>query len=258
MISINELVSYDDTPLMFEETTEKFYLDKSAKIGRLLPEEKWHDTDLDKIIPEDFLYDVGDSLLDSDDYEWAISYQFSSDFRNPYQQGIGQYGNPELSFRRLYVILCERFNNHQYFIDDYFEKVYPHTMKDIVEERLESTKQAYLELVDEVGMQTRITKGNKLDLRYALNKQIMELGDDIAQEDADYLANLVKEDIQLCLMTGIIPLNFTPSDTTLKIRKSLGIASNVGFYATGQLIEDLRIFFRLERKQWQTQQGIRV
>ena len=67
MISINELVNYDDTPLMFEETAEKFYLDKSAKIGRLLPEEKWHDTDLDKIIPEDFLYDVGDSLLDSED-----------------------------------------------------------------------------------------------------------------------------------------------------------------------------------------------
>jgi len=258
MINESEFANYDDTPLKFEETTEMFYLDKNAKVGKLLPVRKWHDTDLEEMLPDDFLYDIETDVLDTDSYEWAISYQFSSDFRNPYQQGKGQYGNPRLSFRRLYVILCERFNDHEYFIDDYFEKVYPYTMKSIVEERLDSTKKAFLELVEEAGRQTRITKGNKLDLRYAINKELTELGEDIAQEDADDLAKMVKEDIQLCLMTGIIPLNFNPSSTTMQIRRALGISSNVGFYATGQLIDDLRIFFRLERKQWQTQQGILV
>lgn len=77
MISESEFANYDDTPLKFEETTEMFYLDKNAKVGKLLPVRKWHDTDLEEMLPDDFLYDIETDVLDTDSYEWAISYQFS-------------------------------------------------------------------------------------------------------------------------------------------------------------------------------------
>ena len=223
MISPKEMEDYDDTPLMFEETTEMYYLDSVDKIGKLLPLDKQHETNLEEIIPEDFLYNIDSSVLDSNSYEWKLTYQFSSSFRDPFRQGKGQYGNPNLTFRRLYIILCYHFND-SYFIDDYFEKVYPSTMKDIVEARLEGTKKAFLELV----------------------------------EEADSLAQLVKEDIEECLSSGRVPLNFTLSATTLAIREKLGIESFEPFYATGQLIDDLKIFFNLEKKGWQTKQGIMV
>lgn len=257
MISPKEMEDYDNTPLMFEETMEMYYLDSVDKIGKLLPLDKQHETNLEEIIPEDFLYYVDSSVLDSNSYEWKLTYQFSSSFRDPFRQGKGQYGNPNLTFRRLYVILCYHFND-SYFIDDYFEKVYPSTMKDIVEARLEGTKKAFLELVEEAGIETRITKGNKLDLRYRINRELTDWSDTIAEEEANYLAQLVKEDIKECLSSGRIPLNFTLSATTLAIREKLGIESFEPFYATGQLIDDLKIFFNLEKKGWQTKQGIMV
>lgn len=255
MISPQEMADYDDTPLMYEETTEMYYLDVDEKKGKLvLPSNKRHGTKLEDVFPSDFLYGVDSKILDTKDYEWKITYQFSSSFRNPYEQGIGQYGNPNLTFRRLYIILCYHFND-SYFIDDYFDKVYPYTMKEMVENRLAGTKEAFLELVEEAG---RKTKDNRLDLRYNINKELLSWSETIADEEADYLSDMIKEDIKDCLQNGRIPLNFNPSETTLALREKLGIDSRKGFYATGQLIDDIRIFFSLEKKGWQTKSGTLV
>lgn len=257
MISAQEMELYDDTPLLLEELTEEYYLDRRDGIAKPLSEEMKHPTKLKEKMPEDFLYSVDTDVLDLESYEWKLTYQFSSNFRDPYQQGIGQYGSPNLSFRRLYIILCEHFN-HAYFIDDYFINVYPSTMKETVETRLENTKKAFLELVEEAIQQTRITKDNKLDMRYKMNRELNEWSDTIADEEADELARMVKEDIKNSLASGRIPLKFNLSDNTMKIRRELGISSNKEFFATEQLIDDLRIFFSLEKKGWQTKQGIMV
>lgn len=248
---------YDGTPLLHEEKTEKFYLDKKRFISIELPENKWHPTAIENVIPSDFLYKAED-ILDSEDYEWELTYQFSSSFRNPFKDNTGQYGNIEMTYRRLYIILCEKFNDGQYFIDTYFDSVYPSTIKTMVEERLRETKEAYLSLASEAITKTRITKGGTLDLRYKINKELMTLGSEIAEQDADIVTAWIKQDIEACLMSGQIPLNFNPSFTTIDIREKLGIDSKHGFYATGQLIQDLRIFFKLKRKTWKTTQGILV
>lgn len=248
----------DDTPLMHEETTEFYYLDKNTFTGKLLPKGKEHPTEIDKVFPDNFLYSPDDFMLDSEDYEWALTYQFSSDFRDPYFQGIGQYGNPNLSFRRLYIILSEHFNNHQYFIDEYFSSVYPYTMKERVEERLNSTKEEILDFVESEAYTEKLTKSGKLNYRYKINKAVRDIISSVPQSVADELAEEIKHDIESALSNGSIPLNFSPKDSTLAIRSELGIGSTVGFYATGQLVDDLRIFFSLEKKGWQTYHGIRV
>lgn len=244
----------DDTPLLYEETIERYYLDKREFVGKLLPESKWHETNLEEVMPEDFVYNT-DKATDTDDYEWKLSYQFTSDFRNPYLL-YGKYGGDNMTFRRLYIILCEHFNMGSYFIDDYFETVYPYRLKEDIENQLEGAKEAYLSLVDEAGMNTRVKRDGTLDLRYKGNKELLNW--DFAQEDADLMALRIKEDIKTCLATGIIPLNFSLSSDTLERRKELGISSNKEFFATGQLIDDLRIFFRLEKKTWVSNLGIQV
>ena len=256
MIDENSYQNYDDTELAFEEKTEKYYLDKNEHIGVLLPPKKWHKTEIENVMPERFLYENKNKMIESEDYEWKLTYQFSSDNRNPFV-GMGQYGNENMSFRRLYIILCLAFN-HSYFIDDYFKNVYPFTLKESVENRLKGAKEAILDLVEENARMTRVTKDNKLDVRYKTNRQLKDLISSFDQYESDNIAKIIKEDIKACLEAGIIPLNFRLSPMTIKIRESLGIASTNPLYATGQLIDDLRIFFRLEKKQWQTEQGILV
>ena len=251
MTNIQEL---DDTPLLYEETMEKYYLDKKEFVGKLLPERKWHETELEEVMPEDYVYKAY-RIADTEDYEWKLTYQFTSNFRDPYLS-YGQYGGDEMTFRRLYIILCEKFNSGSYFIDDYFESVYPYRLKEEVEQRLERAKEYYLELVDEAGMNTRVTRDSSLDFRYKGNQELLSW--DFAQEEADELAQIIKDDIKSCLATGIIPLNFKLSSNTLKVRRELGINSKQEFFATGQLIDDLRIFFRLERKSWVSNLGIQV
>lgn len=254
MISAKEMQLYDDTPLEYEETMEMFYLDQKDFVGKLLSEDKRHETELEEKMPEDFLYEGKETS--AEDYDWEITYQFSSAYRDNTTPSGRPYGNPLMTFRRLYIILCEKFNAGSYFIDDYFKYVYPSTMKETVEKRLENTKRAYLDLVDE--LHERIRENGTLDKRYKANKELLIFGNETVQEEADVLAEWVKEDIKACLEIGIIPLNFSLSRDTIKLREELGIHSDKEFFAMGHLIDDLRIFFRIRRKEWQTRQGIMV
>lgn len=251
MLNVQEI---DDTPLKFEETIERYYLDRRNFVGKLLPEEKWHETNIEEVMPENFMYETN-RITDTEDYDWKLTYQFSSFYRNPYLLN-GKYGSNDMTYRRLYIILCEHFNHGAYFIDEYFESVYPYRLKEDVEKQLKDAKEAYLELVDESGEQTRVIKDNKLDLRFKNNKALANW--DFAQEEADFIAQLVKDDIKACLASGIIPLNFSLSSDTIKLRNELGIKGANEFFATGQLIDDLRIFFRLEKKTWVSNLGIQA
>jgi hypothetical protein len=235
---------YDDYPLAEEETTEFYYLDNKAFVGKMLPLEDAHETNIEKVMPENNIYES--DLVDSDNFKWQITYQFSSNTRNPITSTGAQYGNYEMSFRRLYIILCEHFNNGQYFIDDYIKENFPVRLQDYVEARLKSTKEAYLALVNET--KARKKKDGSLDMRYKSNKELAFLEQDSLQQETDEIAYMIKEDIKDCLATGIIPLKFELSSATMKTRKERGLPDIPAFYATGQLIDDLRIFFKLEKK----------
>lgn len=266
MISAKNLAVYDDTPLMYEELTEMYFLDKETMQGVFIPDDLdflRHETGLEEVMPDDFTYSAPEhgkgKLTNTRSYDWSLTYQFSSDFRNPYVS-LGRYGNPDMTFRRLYIILCERFNCGVYFIDEYFRLVYPFNgMKDIVEEELKEAKETYLYLMESTAKRFgKVTKKGKLDMRYGINKIAMQSGLEGISYEADIVAQMVKDDIHRSLETGEIPILMSPSDTTLLIREYLGINSAEPFFATGQLIDDLRIFFRLEKKEWKTKSNIMV
>jgi hypothetical protein len=62
------------------------------------------------------------------------------------------------------------------------------------------------------------------------------------------LARDIRNDIVVCLSTGRIPLNFTPSARTLKRRREfVGFDSKHGFYASGSLIRHLNIYIELAK-----------
>jgi hypothetical protein len=53
---------------------------------------------------------TADAMPDiSDDFDWQITYTFPATLRNP-KTAKGSYGGKHVTFRRLYLILCEHFN----------------------------------------------------------------------------------------------------------------------------------------------------
>jgi hypothetical protein len=55
-----------------------------------------------------------------EDFDWQITYSFPSDLHNNVT-GLGKiYGGETVTYRRLYLILCEAFNNGEFFVDEYF------------------------------------------------------------------------------------------------------------------------------------------
>lgn len=258
MTDIRDSAEYDDTPLSGEELEEHYYLDRKRLVGIRTEDPRYvHKTNIEDVMPDDFLYRPNGDLLGTDDFTWNITYQFTSDVR--YANWYGNlYGNPNMTYRRLYVILCEHFLHGVYFIHVYFTTCYRERIQDYVEGLLYEAKSFYLRLAEEAATQTRVTKSGKLDKRYKVNKMLKEMGDESFQSAAEEAERAVKEDIIICLQTGIIPLDFSLSERTLKKRAELGIDGVEPFYATGQLIHDLVLFFRLEKKEWQTETGIMV
>lgn len=273
-------------------------------------------------------YDVDMDLTSFvDDFEWQITYKFTDEVR-----GVpGGYGAKGMSFRRLYVILCEAYNSGIYFVEDYFDNVYPHTMKkevdafldllkfEIIQEYTErasavtSAEEKYEEAFQESSESTeefrsvkgeiasvkaeggkRVRKDNELDMRFTANKELLldeilaerKYLSDIKKSRSAYekrqearkrlsefstfkkqafasegnrLAALIKEDISDCLRSGRIPLHPSVLSTkTIYKRTKAGLPEAPKFYASGQLINNLMVFLRLEKKQWQTDTGFTV
>lgn len=235
-------------------------------------------------------YDVGMDLTSLvDDFEWQITYKFTSEVR-----GVpAGYGAKGMSFRRLYVILCEAYNNGIYFIEDYFDNVYPYTMKkevdsflDLLKFELEqeyaeratavtTTEEDYGEVVSEIeevkeNEPERVRKDKELDMRFTANKELLikkiyeeskyfeakeKLSDfetfkkQSVSAEGNKLADLIKEDIKDCLRSGRIPLHPSLLSThTMDRRARANLPEVPKFYASGQLIDNIMVFLRLEKK----------
>ena len=217
-------------------------------------------------------YDIEDSLKDfmftDEDFDFQITYKFRSGIRRVMFNGV-KYGATPMTFRRLYEILCQRFNGGEYFIEQYFESVYPYNgMKDYVDEKLKEVKEELIDVAESAIGNVRLKADGSLDLRYKDNKGLKTRIKDYEKfarawenDVGKELATLIKDDIINSLMVGIIPLNKKGlSAKTQEIRRKAGLDSPMSvFYASGQLIENMLLYIRLGGKgNWETQQGLMV
>lgn len=183
-----------------------------------------------------------DYLLDfSADFNWQITYSFPSTLRDYSTPNGYTYGGKNVTFRRLYLILCERFNGGDYFIDEYFDTVYPYTVKSEVDKKLETIKEELLEVAEGVtssldrtsiarlkGIELeesglfrkafqKVTKGlyktafkatRKFapNLTYKLAKKALEEYEVFARQweesEGEEVARIIKEDIISCITSG--------------------------------------------------------
>lgn len=188
-----------------------------------------------------------------DDFDWQITYSFPKDRRVS-----NGYGGKNVTFRRLYLILGERFSGG-YFIETYFDRVYPFTMKKRVDCMLQEAKEQILNYADSILLDNiPLTKSGSFNRHYKPNKILAKadyfnfkrvweesVGQDIAKE--------IKDDIIACLSTGVIPIRHENQARTYRVRRSLGLDDTQVFYASGQLVRSLKLFFNIGGTgQWQT------
>lgn len=200
------------------------------------------------------------SLIDfSEDFDWQITYSFPNTLRDNITNSGATYGGSAVTFRRLYLILCEHFNDGAYFVDDYFDSVYPYSaVKQQVDSKLSVIKQDLLDLaeteLEDYVENGKLKRGGKA--RIAEYEKFARQWEDSEGEE---LATLIKEDIIASLASGAIPLNFSDSTETRKRRRKAGLSETPTLYATAQLIEHIQLYVTLRgNKRWQTKQGIMV
>lgn len=217
----------------------------------------------------------------SDDFDWQITYAFPSILRNPKTANGATYGGKHVTFRRLYLILCEHFNDGEYFIDTYFDSVYPYTVKSIVDEKLSVVKQELVELADltieelnelnaEEGLgEVKINKDGSLSMSAKRrNKRAYKALDEYEtfaraweENEGEEVARLIKEDIISCVTSGQLPCQFAsaPAKSTMKKRLSAGLGTLPLFSATEQLINSIQLFVKIGGNgKWKTQSGLVV
>ena len=207
-----------------------------------------------------------DDLIDiSSDFDCQITNKFPDTIINNNVAGH-KYGGNSVTLRRLYLILCEKLNGGIFFIDTYFESVYPYTVKSIVDASLESIKAELLEVANAELEEAVATKKGSLDIRYKSNrgmkakiKRYEQFASAWEDSQGEYLANIIKEDIVSCLESGQIPLLFSNDIRTERIKKRLGLSLDTRFFATGQLIESLQLFVKIRgNNTWKTDKGLLV
>lgn len=208
-------------------------------------------------------------VFTDEDFNWQITYNFPDEI-HPNITPIGKaYGAKNMTFRRLYLILCERFNNHVYFIDRYFEDIYPTSwVKEEVDVALHNAKDELVYYLEDLTEGARITKKGRLDRRqrnYSSYAEAINDWSDYAREWEDNvgadLAEKITYDIQTRLENGELGLIKTGlEDSTKARRRYAGVPTDdTVFYAMGSLIESLQLYVTVGGNgKWKTDQGLVV
>jgi hypothetical protein len=204
-------------------------------------------------------YIVDDEALDKvTTIPFQISYAFTSNTRNN-RWGRAFYGAKNMTFRRLYELLCRHFNKGEYFIDTYFEKVFPRTRLyeefHLIERRIKGDITGeYFERADAA----KLRKDGGFDFRTREGRWLKKF--DVwrkayVKEAYKVFADKVRLDIMSSLSSGRIPLRFSSrSQVTHDIREALGFMPMRSFFASGQLVGNLRLNVAVnsEITAWQT------
>lgn len=196
-------------------------------------------------------------------YSVSLFYHFPEDIRNNAVTYIwaksgatreGTYGADNMTFRRLYEILCQRFNGGRYFIDDYFNESEwflgdNYSVKEQISDVLDQVQEKMQEYDDLAGRWVPRNKSGTPDMRYKRSKEYVagleHLESEAIEEGLQDLSQRIKEDIVQRLMLGEIPLqNPQLSDSTIAQKQAAGFPfPDSKFYATGQLINSISIDF---------------
>lgn len=83
-------------------------------------------------------YDIEQTELD--EFTFGISYYFSDEMRKIVHKPYGSYGS-SAKFSALYEMLVQEYNGGEYFIQTYFELVYPEGIGPYIETELEKILQ---------------------------------------------------------------------------------------------------------------------
>ena len=159
--------------------------------------------------------------------DFEVFYSFSSSTR-----GSTSYGNANWSARFLYEFLSSGFNGGERFVDTYFNRLF-------------SSRPVYLSLQELVqDVQTAIEakwndgnlKGGQWSSFYRLQSAQMEH----LRNSLEKFSREIRQDIILCLSIGLIPLNFSLAQSTIKKRLSLGLG-DTPFYASSWLINQIQV-----------------
>lgn len=210
-----------------------------------------------------------DNNVKSEDFNLSITYKFPNTIRNNRTPNGMTYGSKDMTFKKLYQILCERFNGGEYFIDDYFNTVYPYTVKSEVDRHLQTVKDDLVSLASDTLEGAKVTKRGTLDKRYKVNRSLQEKLRDYEsfaslweENEGLYVAKMIKDDIISCMLTGqlqTVCIQHINTISTKTKRMKVGLPSEPTFVATQQLIRSLQLFVNLGgNKQWKTKQGILV
>ena len=204
----------------------------------------------------------------SDDFDWQINYNFPSEIHNNISPLNKIYGGVHVTYRRLYLILCERFNEGEFFVDKYFNSVYPSSYaKEAVDVELNNLKGELLYYLEDLTEGAKITTRGTLDKRATrvnrgMASRIKEWEDfarEWEEEKGYELAEIIKDDIIRALGSGEIPLRHTMSNGTKKKRIQVGYEPEPLFFAMGDLIEHIQLYVKIGGNgQWRTDQGLVV
>lgn len=204
----------------------------------------------------------------SDDFDWQITYNFPSEIHNNISPLNKIYGGAHVTYRRLYLILCERFNEGEFFVDEYFNSVYPSSYaKEAVDVELNNLKGELLYYLEDLTEGAKITTRGTLDKRATrvnrgMASRIKEWEDfarEWEEEKGYELAEIIKDDIIRALGSGEIPLRHTMSNGTKKKRIQVGYEPEPLFFAMGDLIEHIQLYVKIGGNgQWRTDQGLVV
>ena len=203
-----------------------------------------------KPLPEDKL----PQITDVEGIQWKITYNFPEELHNNISPIGKVYGGATVTYRRLYLILCERFNDKEYFVDTYFRDVYPNTVKEAVDVELQTVKDELEMYRTQVVLNgAKLTKSGQLDKRYrkvnaqyyGALKDYQSFKEKWEDEKGEELAELIAEDIKQSLASGVIPLNCTHTEKTEKTRIWAGYDPETVFYAMGDLIDHIQIYVKI-------------
>ena len=199
-----------------------------------------------KKLPESKLPDI----TDVEGIQWKITYSFPEELHSNISPNGEVYGGNTVTYRRLYLILCERFNNKEYFVDTYFKEVYPYTIKEEVDVALQTVKdELRMYKYDVVLDGAVLTRKGELNKRYRKQnapyykalRDYETFKENWEDEKGEELAELIAEDIKHSLASGVIRLNDIHTAGTQKARVRAGYDPDTVFYAMGDLIDNIQI-----------------
>lgn len=191
-----------------------------------------------------------------DKFGLDISYTFSSGTRpNEFITADGtaiKYGADDMTYRRLYIILCECFNGGVLFVDTYFSTLFKqhmgHKAKKITR-KVKKSFEEYSALYDAALAAAKWRKDGEMKKSsrgYRLYEALKSWKPVNVKSELRDFSLEVKDDLKQCLATGILPLSFHVSSTaTIALRERLGFTPITAFYAFGSLIDHITIYFKV-------------